>query len=95
MIEYARQMMGKLPVYQVEISYSTRPADAAAVPVADSTKRRQSDERVSLSWRLTEREKATLHEAINEPHNRAAIKRLEAILKMRKESRRSSVVSRQ
>ncbi|MCU0354853.1 MAG: patatin-like phospholipase family protein [Cytophagales bacterium] len=87
MIEYARQMMGKLPVYQVEISYSTRPADAAAMPVADSTKRRQSDERVSLSWRLTEREKATLREAINEPHNRAAIKRLEAILKMRKESR--------
>ncbi len=82
-IEYTRQMFPKFPVHQVEISYATyqnNMADTTQTPTADSVYR-QNYERVSLSWRLTEREKASLKNAIYDPRNQAAIERLRQILK--------------
>jgi hypothetical protein len=81
-IEYSRQMLPKLPIHQVEISYSTylnAMADTTLTPTADSV-HRQNYERVSLSWRLTEREKENLKTAIYDPRNQAAIERLRQIL---------------
>ena len=82
-IEYARQMLPKFPVHQVEISYSTYQnsmSDTIKTPTADSV-RRQNYERISLSWRLTEREKMNMKNAIHDPRNQAAIQRLQQLLR--------------
>ncbi len=87
-IEYTRQMFPQFPVHQIEISYTTyvNPDPEEALPPttqvtqADTT-RRQNYERVSLSWRLTEREKRNLRQAIYDPRNQAAIERLQQIMK--------------
>ncbi len=82
-IEYSRQMFPKFPIHQVEISYATyqnNMADTTRTPTADSI-HRQNYERVSLSWRLTEREKENLKNAIYDPRNQAAIERLQQIIK--------------
>ncbi len=82
-IEYARQVLPKFPVHQVEISYSTYQnsmSDTTQTPTADSVQR-QNYERISLSWRLTEREKSNLKNAIHDPRNQAAIQRLRQLLR--------------
>lgn len=82
-IEYSRQMFHKFPIHQIEISYATyqnNMADTTQIVQADSI-HRQNYERVSLSWRLTEREKENLKNAINDPRNQAALERLQQILK--------------
>ncbi|MDJ1485671.1 patatin-like phospholipase family protein [Cytophagaceae bacterium YF14B1] len=80
-IEYTREMFPKIPVHQIEVSYATyQNADTTAITTKDSV-RRQNYERVSLSWRLTAREKQNLKNAIYDPRNQAALERLKQILK--------------
>jgi hypothetical protein len=76
-VQYAGRWLA-VPLLQADLTYD------AAAPVADTdtaeTPNGRRGQRASLSWRLTEREKAGIRQAIHNDPNQATIRQLQAWL---------------
>jgi hypothetical protein len=77
-VQYAGRWL-PVPLLQADLTYDA----AAPVPAADTAApapNGRKGQRASLSWRLTEREKAGIRQAIHNDPNQATIRQLEAWL---------------
>jgi hypothetical protein len=77
-VQYAGRWL-PVPLLQADLTYDA----AAPVPAADTTAQApngRKGQRASLSWRLTEREKAGIRQAIHNDPNQATIRQLQAWL---------------
>jgi hypothetical protein len=76
-LQYAARWLA-VPLLQADLMYSGGGTASTSAPVTAGSSRKP--ERASLSWRLTEREKSGIREAILSQHNQEAIRQLGAWL---------------
>jgi hypothetical protein len=77
-VQYAGRWLA-VPLLQADLTYDAAAPVAATDPTAEAPNGRKG-QRASLSWRLTEREKAGIRQAIHNDPNQATIRQLQAWL---------------
>jgi hypothetical protein len=82
LIEYAQSWLGK-DIERVEFEYKieTEQLKILANPKSDTLKVNGLEDKASLSWRLTTREKESIKNSIYAPHNINSVNKLKFLLK--------------
>lgn len=85
LIGYADSWLGNVKQVNFEYKIETEKMKIPGNPKDDSIKTNGGEDKASLSWRLTTREKESIKSSINSSHNKEALKKLKFLLNSRVE----------